>query len=507
MVEGNGRYQIKKTLAQSKVATVYRVHDREMGQTVVVKQFPQLWRDEAFDAVFQQTLSTLQAVQHEAIAPIHSFGKWNGQLYLSMPHYGGGSLASKLVHGPLTPTQITPILTRICGALEAAQQQEIIHWHLSPENVLFDTKGSAYVSDFGVVHDQAATFAPDPRYASPEEAANLPVDARTNIYHVGLLLFQMLTGRVPFEAPTPSAILQLHRYGPIPSARVINAAVPAKADAICRRALAKHPEERFATITDLLAAWQALIGAGSAAAVVASGQVVAAETAVTPPRAVSFFPRLLAGLGVLLAVVIVGAFWWGSRDQNLFATELVATATAVNEGIIVPTSTPRPPTPLPPTVTATITETAVASPTATPSPTATAVPSHTATATATPSLTATATPTATSTLLPIQQTITLGQPSGTVRNPVAFAWMGSAAATYRVVLVHEGQVFTHNSGWIQGLGWTFSFPAEEFGGWNWYVEDQQGSRSATGFFWFNEFAGGDGGNGPTAVPTDQPPPP
>lgn len=506
MVEGNGRYQIKKTLARSKVATLYLAEAKDTGETVVIKQFAQLWRDEAFAVAFSHTLTTLQAVAHEAIAPIYDFGERNGQLYLAMPYYPGGSLAAKLANGPLSLAEMTPMLARVCGALEAVQRQGVMHHHLTPENVLFDAEGNAYLSDFGVVHDQFATFAPDPRYASPEEAANLPVDARTNVYHLGLLLFQLLTGRVPFEAPTPSAILQLHRYSPAPSVRTLNASVPAEVEAICRQALAKRPEERFATVGDLLAAWQQ---ANLSAA--ASRQGVGNETAVSPPPAPRPFSWLWLGLGILLLLTIGGIWWWRSQEQTNAALEVVPTATAA--AVFAPTNTPFPPTPLPPTATLTATPSATPTSPPTPLPSKTARPTATATttATATASRAATPFPTASGTPFPLQQTITLGPPSGTVRNPVTFSWTGSATATYRVVLAHEGQVFAHNSGWIQGLSWTFSFPAEQFGGWSWYVEDQLGSRSANGFFWFNEFSGGDGGDGegnsPTAVPTDLPPPP
>ncbi|MCA9996647.1 MAG: serine/threonine protein kinase [Anaerolineales bacterium] len=508
MESGNGRYQLKKRVARSRVATVYLAHDLQTGQDVVVKQFSQLWRDEAFDAAFSQTMTTIAALQHEAIAPIHSFGELNGQLYLAMPYYSGGSLAAKLVNGPLPLPQISRILARLCGALDVALAQGVVHHHLSAENILLDEHDNAYLADFGVAQGEVATFVPDPRYASPEQAAGQPISARTNIYHLGLLLFQMLTGRVPFEAPTPSAILQLHRYAPVPAAGTVDAA----AEAVCRQALAKPPEDRFATPAALLTAWQQAkpIAAPKASAVApAMIQDVGRKTAVSPsPRAKLRIP-LRASIGLIAILIVGGLFWWHNRGRDDAANSGIATLQPATE-VLVPTDTA-----LPPTATPTLTATATTTPTltATPTPSLTATALATATRTRTPSPTATATlsPTVTNTPLPLLQTITLGQPSGTVRNPVTFSWNGSRNATYRVVLLHEGQVFAHTSDWIQGLSWTFAIPAEEFGGWNWYVEDQQGARSETGFFWFNEFSGGSGGdsggNGPTAVPTDPPPPP
>ena len=518
MESGNGRYQLKKRVAYSRVAAVYLAHDLQTGQDVVIKQFSQLWRDEAFDAAFSQTMTTIASLQHEAIAPIHSFGELNGQLYLAMPYYSGGSLAAKLSSGPLPRAQVTRILTRLCGALDAALAQGVVHHHLSAENVLFDEDDNAYVADFGVMHGEVATFVTDPRYASPEQAMGQPVTARTNIYHVGLLLFQMLTGRVPFEAPTPSAILQLHRYAPIPAAGSANTAVPAAAEAVYRQALAKQPADRFATPAALLAAWQQVEPTVASKAGVAVPTIIRGgteKTAVLPAstRPKSLMP-LLVGLGAIAILAMGGLFWWTNRGGDDSANGgLVNTPPAATQ-VVFPTATLPSPTATPTaalTATATATPTPTLTATPTPSPTPTVMATATDTRTPLPTATATPSPTVTNTPLPLRQTITLGQPSGTVRNPVAFSWNGLQNATYRVVLIHEGQVFTHTSDWIQGLSWLFSFPAEEFGGWNWYVEDQQGSRSATGFFWFNEFSGGgagnDGGGGPTAVPTDPPPPP
>lgn len=514
MEDGNGRYQLKKKLAQGKVAAVYLAYDQQTGQEVVVKQFSQLWRDAAFNAAFEQTMAAVAALQHEAIAPIHSYGELNGQLYIAMPHYSGGSLAAKLAQGPLPVEKITVLLERLCGALAQAHQAGVVHHHLAAENILFDAYETPYLADFGVVYGETATFVADPHAASPEQAVGQTPVPSTNVYQLGLLLFQMLTGRVPFEAPTPSAILQLHRYAPVPAAHLFNPAVTAPIEKVYQRALAKLPSERFATPMELLQAWQRLkLGAGAVKGV---GGV--AQTAVSPSQRPQPLPWLLIGVGLLLVLIIGGIFLWVGSGTSESANNIAPSSPATTETLLpAATATPLPATSTPsPTATASPSPVATATLTASPRATATvataATPTLAATATATVAATATASPT--STLPPALQTITLGPPSGTVQSPISFSWIGTATATYRVVLLHEGQLFAHDSGWLQGLSWTFSIPAEEFGGWSWYVEDQQGSRSATGFFWFDPFpnnnggeSGGNGGSSPTAVPTDVPPPP
>lgn len=514
----NGRYRLKKKLGQSRKSVTYLAFDNERRHDVVLKQFPHLWQDNAFYDCFAAEMAKITAVVHEAIVETYEYGLYEGQLSIASAYMSGGSLAERLAQEKtLSEVEVQLVLQRIGGALAAAHTQDVLHRHLTPANILFDSDGDVFLSDFGVVCGAETTFNEIPAYLSSEQASGQPIQQQTDIYQLGILLFEMLTGQVPFDAPAKSAVLHLHRYAQIPSARTLNPNLIANYGPVLRKALAKQLEKRFQTVEALLDAWPM-----SPELDILSTTFMIDDDPNDSPATVSSSGSgkqrkwsLLIG-GVVLILLLVGGFFiWSSAPSPAVIPSPTATLVVVEE-TQEPEETAVPPTQTP-TQTPTLTATATATPSPEPSPTATLTPSLTPSPSNTPLPTDTPSPTFTATPLvtftPVPDVIPLVSLPSTIQNPITFAWQGNESAAYRVQLVHAENGFAHSSGWITGTNWTFSIPPEQFGGWNWFVEGEEGSLSETQFFWFDPFPNSDsGGDGPstdpvTPIPTDTPPDP
>jgi len=237
------------------MATVYRARDPNFKRDVAIKVLPaQFTDDPVFRARFEREAQTIAALEHPAIVPVYDFGEEDRQPYLVMRYMPGGSLAERMAHGPLPIEQIVKIVSRMASALDAVHSKGIIHRDLKPANVLFDQYGEAYLSDFGIarLQESAATLTGDsivgtPAYMSPEQARGDPdIDGRSDIYALGAILFQMLTGKMPYEATTPMAVAMKHITDPVPRLSQARPDLPRSYEAIIDRAMAKDRTQRFA---------------------------------------------------------------------------------------------------------------------------------------------------------------------------------------------------------------------------------------------------------------------
>ena len=261
-----GRYEVIREIGRGGMGTVYLASDPRFDRQVAVKVLPAaLLQDPAFRERFDREARILGRLEHPAIVPVHDYGEDHASPYLVMRLMTGGTLRDRLETGPLLPAEAVAILQRICAALESAHSSGVIHRDLKPPNILFDGQGLAYLADFGVARliesSHTVTAIGTPRYFSPEQAHGLPVDARTDVYQMGVVLFEMLTGQVPFDADTPASLLFKHAYDPIPSARVFNPRLSVKADAVIAKAMAKDPSMRYASAAALGSAAVNVVGA------------------------------------------------------------------------------------------------------------------------------------------------------------------------------------------------------------------------------------------------------
>jgi serine/threonine-protein kinase len=269
-----GRYELIGELGRGGMATVYRAHDPRFKRDVAVKLMPAaLLSDATFRARFEREAQTIAALEHPAIVPVYDFGEEDDQPYLVMRYMPGGSLADKLAHGPLPPSDASHIIARLSSALDQVHGRGIIHRDLKPANILFDQYGEAYLSDFGIARLTESTtsltgdsIVGTPAYMSPEQArGETDIDGRSDLYALGVILFQMLTGRQPYEAPTPIAVAMKHITDPVPQLTRTRPDFPVSYDRVIESAMAKSREDRFPTGSDLFTAFErAMLDAGQA---------------------------------------------------------------------------------------------------------------------------------------------------------------------------------------------------------------------------------------------------
>ena len=244
------------------MATVFLANDPRFQRHVAVKVLPgQFLHDPQFRARFEREAQTIATLEHPAIVPVYDFGEDNGQPYIVMRHMSGGSLAEKIEAGKLPLADAISIVKRIAGALDSAHQRNIVHRDLKPGNILFDQYNNAYLSDFGIVKlsGNSANFTGNaiigtPAYMSPEQSQSKTVDGRTDVYALGIILYEMLTGSAPYGGDTPVSQLMQHILEPIPRIRAKDASLPPAIEDVISMALAKEPNERFASTMALATA-------------------------------------------------------------------------------------------------------------------------------------------------------------------------------------------------------------------------------------------------------------
>ena len=249
-----GRYEIKREIGRGGMATVYLAYDPRFKRDVAIKVLPsQFLHDPKFRGRFRQEAQAIAALEHSAIVPVHDFGEYENQPYLVMRYMPGGSLTDRLEPGPLSVKKACQLLDRIARAIDTAHSRNVIHRDLKPGNILFDEHGDAYLSDFGIAKLQEGTASftgsaiiGTPAYMSPEQARGKgTVDARSDIYSLGAVLFRTLTGKVPYEADTPVGQAIMHISEAVPRVRDVRPEVPQAVADVIERAMAKDPAERF----------------------------------------------------------------------------------------------------------------------------------------------------------------------------------------------------------------------------------------------------------------------
>jgi len=251
-----GRYEIKEKLGQGGMAAVFRAHDPRFKRDVAIKVLPTAYMDNAmFRARFEREAQVIAALEYPGIVPVYDFGEQNDQPYLVMRFMPGGSLADRISHGPLSLDDAVRIVVRLAPALDHVHSQGIIHRDLKPGNILFDQYDTAYISDFGIARltEGAVSLTGEaligtPAYMSPEQAQGLrELDGRSDIYALGAILFEVLTGKQPYEATTPMGVILKHITEPAPRLLAVKADLPAELEAVITHSMEKNRDQRYAT--------------------------------------------------------------------------------------------------------------------------------------------------------------------------------------------------------------------------------------------------------------------
>lgn len=394
-----GPYRIEREIGRGGMAVVYLAYHKRLERPVALKVLQEhLQHDAALVDRFRLESRAAARLEHKNIVAVYDAGEADGHDYIAMEYVEGESLADILqrVSAPLPVDFVISVVNQVAGALDYAHQRGIVHRDIKPSNILVRENGHVLLTDFGIAHaaslsslTDAGTVWGTPQYMSPEQAAGLAVDGRSDVYSLGILTYQMLAGRKPFQSDTAPVAPYKHVYQQIPDVREANPGLPASVSTVLWTATAKDPQRRYPTAGVFSRSLRTSL------------QPAPHSVPVVAPSSSGEGGRsgycLLIAIGALLGLAAVAFVAWGLMRDVLPSFSLlpatntpaatVATATPTGTLLIMappltPTATNTPtitmtPTPLP-------TETPTPRPTATPQPTATPLPSPTRTPTPSP---------------------------------------------------------------------------------------------------------------------------
>ena len=255
-----GQYQIVEELGRGGMAIVYKAYQPSLDRYVAIKVLPAFFaRTPGYLERFHREAKAMARLSHPHIVEVLDYGQQDDTTYLVMAYVDGGSLRDRLGQ-PLPLDTIVQWMEQIGSALAYAHERGVVHRDIKPGNILFTRDGRAMLSDFGIAKLREAspltrtgTGMGTPEYMSPEQGvAAKGVDQRSDIYSLGVILYEMATGDVPFRADTPFATLHQHLYTPLPLPETRNPDIPPALAAVIKKALAKRPEQRFQTVQELL---------------------------------------------------------------------------------------------------------------------------------------------------------------------------------------------------------------------------------------------------------------
>lgn len=257
-----GLYEIVSQLGTGGMANVYKAYQSSVDRHVAVKVLTRLHTKayQIFANRFMQEAQVVAKLEHPHILPVYDFGETEDYLYLVMRLANAGTLWDRFHGQPFPLEHIRHIILQVGDALDYAHTKGIVHRDVKPKNILMDDRDNCLLTDFGIAKvmqadlslTQMGTTVGTPTYMSPEQIQGEPLDGRTDIYALGVILFQLATGHLPFEADTPQGMSTKHLYADRPSARALNPALPAEVEAIIARAMAKNPDDRYATAGDMV---------------------------------------------------------------------------------------------------------------------------------------------------------------------------------------------------------------------------------------------------------------
>jgi tetratricopeptide (TPR) repeat protein len=262
-----GSYQLVELLGRGGMAVVYKAMQVNLRRHVAVKILPTyLLHDEAFRARFQQEAETVARLEHPNILPIYDYGEQDDILYIVMPLVTGGTLQTWLQRPTALPRAIG-VLCRILDALEYAHGQNVIHRDIKPSNVLMNAGDWPLLADFGIAKlveptvraTRTGTIVGTPAYMAPEQCEGRPIDPRVDLYAVGIILYQMLAGRLPFDTESPVALLLQQVSEPPPPLHAMRPDLAPVWDTVIARALAKQPHDRYPSAAAMAEALQAAL--------------------------------------------------------------------------------------------------------------------------------------------------------------------------------------------------------------------------------------------------------
>ena len=305
----NDRYEIHRRLARGGMAQVYLARDRSLDRPVAVKELvPEFAGDPSFVERFRREAQAAANLSHPNIVGVYDWGAQDGTYFIVMEYVDGPSLSRVLrSDGPFHPRRAAEIAAEVAAGLGFAHSHGVVHRDVKPGNVLLTRSGQAKVTDFGIARalsssdedlPQAGSVMGTATYFSPEQAQGLPVDPRSDLYSLGVVLYELVTGRPPFSGDTPLAIAYKHVQDQPAPPSTLMAGLPEALEAIIMKLLSKRPDDRYATAEELRAdlnrflageptvAERELVAAGAAVGAMAAEPATTVQAATTVGAAV-----------------------------------------------------------------------------------------------------------------------------------------------------------------------------------------------------------------------------
>lgn len=369
-----GKYEIIELIGQGGMATVYKGYQEDIQRYVAIKVLPpHPGQDVQFVERFMLEARTIARLQHPHILPVYDFGEEDDIFYLAIAYVTGGSLSDRIDGGPMPLTEVERILNQLAAALDYAHRQGVVHRDIKPDNVLLDSEGNVLLADFGIAKlvggesrlTATGGLVGTPAYIAPEQGQGLPITGAADIYSLGVVVYEMITGQQPYSAETPMQIVLKHMTDPVPRIGDVMSGLPLVLEEVMLRVLAKTPQDRYPTATafaqDFSRALRSTESIGSAPPRLEAPPLptdepartinltLPANSTQTPAQTVILqqggnSALLLGGLGIialLIVVIVVLVLFVMSQNQN---TALIASNPTPSQVVVVsaPTATPAP---------------------------------------------------------------------------------------------------------------------------------------------------------------------
>lgn len=356
-----GPYEIIEQVGAGGMATVYKAWQRSMHRIVAIKVLPRLLGlDAVFVARFDREARTIASLEHARILPVYDYGNEGGVFYIVMRYLDSGTLAERIEAGPIPLAEVSRIISQIAEGLDYAHRRGVVHRDIKPSNIMLDDSEDIYITDFGLAKPingdnqiTGSTVVGSPAYMSPEQGEGKELDARSDIYSLGIVLYEMVVGETPFDATTPMALVMMHVNEPPPPPTSINPDIPTAVEDIIFKAIAKDPAERFQTAKEMAQALSRVVSqqvvdvippgglkpaarvssvrtgsAGGSATMKVDADGAADQTIDAEERARKFpvLPVMLGGLALVAVTVLISAL--------LAVNNLVGSAGIVPQGLV-----------------------------------------------------------------------------------------------------------------------------------------------------------------------------